>query len=78
MAVPHDVSIVGFDDIDLARHVEPALTTVHQPIRRKGEEAVDLLLATIRGGGAGATEHRRLDARLVVRHSSGPVTEGRA
>jgi DNA-binding LacI/PurR family transcriptional regulator len=78
MAVPHDVSIVGFDDIDLARHVDPPLTTVHQPIRQKGEEAVDLLLATIRGGGSIATEHRRLEAQLVVRDSSGPVREGRA
>jgi DNA-binding LacI/PurR family transcriptional regulator len=78
MAVPRDVSLVGFDDIDLARHVDPALTTVHQPIRQKGEEAVDLLLATIRGGGAEGTEHRRLDARLVVRDSTGPVRRGRA
>jgi len=78
MAVPRDVSVVGFDDIDLARHVDPALTTVHQPIRRKGEEAVDLLLATIRGGGSDATEHRRLDARLIVRESTGPVRRGRA
>jgi LacI family transcriptional regulator len=78
MAVPHDVSIVGFDDIDLARHVEPPLTTVHQPIRRKGEQAVDLLLATIRGGESVAAEHRRLEARLVVRHSSGPVRRDRA
>ena len=78
MAVPRDVSVVGFDDIDLARHVDPALTTVHQPVRRKGEEAVDLLLATIRGGGSDATEHRRLDARLIVRESTGPVRRGRA
>jgi len=72
MAVPRDVSVVGFDDIDLARHVDPALTTVHQPIRRKGEEAVDLLLATIRGGATGAVEHRRLEARLIVRGSTAP------
>jgi DNA-binding LacI/PurR family transcriptional regulator len=75
MVVPRDVSVVGFDDIDLARHVDPALTTVQQPIRRKGEEAVALLLATIHGGGR-ATEHRRLEARLVVRDSTGRAPAG--
>jgi len=75
MAVPGDVSVVGFDDIDLARHVDPALTTVQQPIRRKGEEAVALLLATIHGGGR-ETEHRRLEARLVVRDSTSRVPAG--
>jgi len=75
--VPTDVSVVGFDDIDLASHVEPPLTTVHQPIRKKGEEAVRLLLAVVgeRGpeNGAATPEHRRLETRLVVRGSSGPV-----
>jgi DNA-binding LacI/PurR family transcriptional regulator len=73
MGVPRDVSVVGFDDIDLARHVDPALTTVHQPIRRKGEEAVALLLATIRGRSPSSTEHRLLETRLVVRDSTGPA-----
>ena len=56
--VPGDVSVVGFDDIDLAQHVDPPLTTVHQPIRRKGEEAVRLLLAEIRRRDHGRPEHR--------------------
>ena len=51
--VPGDVSVVGFDDIDLSQHVDPPLTTVHQPIRRKGEEAVRLLL---RRGTTGSRE----------------------
>ncbi len=71
--VPGDVSVVGFDDIDLATHVEPPLTTVHQPIRQKGEEAVRLLLAVVREKGGARADHRRLETRLVVRGSSGPV-----
>ena len=74
LAIPGDVSVVGFDDIDLAQHVDPPLTTVHQPIRRKGEEAVRVLLDVVRRGGARARpEHRRLATRLVVRGSSGPA-----
>lgn len=41
--VPDDVSVVGFDDIDLAVAVTPALTTVHVPHRRMGQVAGDLL-----------------------------------
>ncbi len=71
--VPGDVSVVGFDDIDLASHVEPPLSTVHQPIRQKGEEAVRLLLAVVREMGGARADHRRLETRLIVRGSSGPV-----
>jgi DNA-binding LacI/PurR family transcriptional regulator len=71
--VPGDVSVAGFDDIALAQHTDPPLTTVHQPIRRKGEEAVRLLLAMIGGHPTGQAEHRQLATRLVVRASTGPA-----
>jgi DNA-binding LacI/PurR family transcriptional regulator len=71
--VPGDVSVVGFDDIDLASHVEPPLTTVRQPIRQKGEAAVRLLLAVVGETGGATPDHRRLETRLIVRGSSGPV-----
>jgi len=71
--VPGNVSVVGFDDIDLATHVEPALTTVHQPIDQKGEEAVRALVAVIEGVASSGLEHRRLETWLVVRDSTGPV-----
>ena len=67
------MSVVGFDDIDLAAARGPPLTTVHQPIRRKGEEAVAVLLSIVRGRDRAKPEHRRLDTRLIVRGSTGPV-----
>lgn len=71
--IPGDVSVVGFDDIDLAPHVDPPLTTVHQPIRRKGEEAVRLLLAVVERPDLPRPEHLRLETRLIIRASTGPV-----
>lgn len=73
LSIPGDVSIVGFDDIDLAQHVDPPLTTVHQPIRRKGEEAVRLLLTVMQRRDLAKPEHRRLATRLIVRGSTGPA-----
>jgi DNA-binding LacI/PurR family transcriptional regulator len=73
LGVPADVSVVGFDDIDLATHTDPPLTTVHQPIRRKGEEAVRLLLSIIDTHDVTKPEHRRLETRLIVRGSTGPA-----
>jgi len=72
LRVPEDVSVVGFDDIDLAAHVDPPLTTIHQPIRRKGEEAARLLLRVIERQGRGQPEHVRLETRFVVRGSTAP------
>lgn len=69
--VPADLSVVGFDDIDLAAHVDPPLTTVHQPIRQKGAEAVRLLLAEVKEGDRHRPEHMRLETRLIVRRSTG-------
>jgi DNA-binding LacI/PurR family transcriptional regulator len=72
LRVPADVSVVGFDDIELAQSTDPPLTTVHQPVRGKGEEAVRLLLAAIEGRGQ-PSGHRRLATHLVIRASTGPA-----
>lgn len=42
--VPDDIAVTGFDGIPLSRIVRPSLTTVRQPMRRLGEEAVELLI----------------------------------
>ncbi|WP_372476559.1 substrate-binding domain-containing protein [Pseudonocardia terrae] len=53
IAVPDELSVVGYDDIDFAETASVALTTVGQPGRRLGQEAVQLLLAEV-GGAEGA------------------------
>jgi LacI family transcriptional regulator len=47
MSVPGDISIIGFDDSEIASSVRPALTTIHQPIREIGIMSVELLLKKI-------------------------------
>ncbi|WP_417726644.1 LacI family DNA-binding transcriptional regulator [Roseovarius sp.] len=49
LRVPEDVSITGFDDIELATVVDPALTTVHVPHREMGREAARLLVGMVNG-----------------------------
>lgn len=70
IGVPRDLSVVGFDDLPLTRFTDPPLTTVHQPVRRKGEEAAQMLLAALEREPGTAVEHRTLETRLVVRSST--------
>ena len=74
--VPDELSIVGFDDIDVAAHVEPSLTTVHQPSREKGAVAARLLLGEIEQRDP-RPERRELPTRLIVRGSSAPPHDRR-
>jgi LacI family transcriptional regulator len=73
LRVPEDIAVVGFDDIPLAQHVEPALTTVHQPIYRMGQRATEMLIAHLNANNAGdgATTEQMLRTRLVLRESCG-------
>jgi LacI family transcriptional regulator len=78
LAVPDDLSVVGFDDSEQAGLVTPALTTVRQPLAEMGRMAVSLLLRLL--------DHQRVEAmsielatRLVVRESAAaPVTAAAA
>lgn len=70
--VPQDMSLIGFDDIELARFASPALTTIAQPKHRIGVTAVDMLLERIQGGRVQARQVL-LQPELVVRHSTAGV-----
>ena len=71
LAVPADLSIVGFDDLDLSRVVVPRLTTVRQPLEEMARMGVELLLRLIDGREID-TLHIELATELVVRASTGP------
>ncbi len=70
LGVPQDVSITGFDDIELATVVEPALTTVHVPHREMGREAARRLVAML--AGRDPETSTCLETRLCLRDTLGP------
>jgi LacI family xylobiose transport system transcriptional regulator len=69
LRVPEDVSIVGYDDIPLARWVTPRLTTVLQPLKRMGEEAARLAIR-LSEETPPTTPRMDLATSLVVRDST--------
>jgi LacI family transcriptional regulator, repressor for deo operon, udp, cdd, tsx, nupC, and nupG len=74
--VPEDVSIVGFDDIEISAHFIPPITTIHQPRERIGETAANMLLAMINdpaNAGTGEGVSRVLPIGLIVRGSTSPL-----
>jgi len=72
LRVPDDVSVVGFDDVDLAAFADPPLTTVAQATASMGRWAVAQLLDRVRGGPA-TIETVTLPVHLEVRASTGPA-----
>jgi DNA-binding LacI/PurR family transcriptional regulator len=74
VSVPLDLAVVGFDDISLSSYVQPPLTTVAQPTASMGRQALEMVLALIANGGAGASlvSNIVVQGQLVVRESSGP------
>ena len=71
LSVPGDVAVVGFDDVPLAWQSDPALTTVHQPLRGMGAAAARLLLAHFRGEPLPSSP-TVLPTSLIVRESTRP------
>ena len=69
--LPEALSVIGFDDIPMAKYVIPALTTVAQPIYKMGETAVEILLRRLDNPDH-PPETIRLDDQLVVRNSTAP------
>jgi len=75
LRVPDDIALVGFDDVPVATAVEPALTTVRQPIEGLGTMAAELLLNLLENPPDGQAPGQRiiLPAKLIVRDSCGAL-----
>ncbi|MET4127280.1 LacI family DNA-binding transcriptional regulator [Roseovarius sp. MBR-6] len=70
LSVPGDVSVTGFDDIELAGIVTPALTTVHVPHRQMGRRAAQMLITLCAGKDPGPSV--KLETSIACRASLGP------
>ena len=73
LRVPEDISVVGFDDIQIAVHNNPSLTTVRQPLEKMGEIAARTLLDRIEGHEDWVPEIA-IEPEFVVRNSTDRVT----
>jgi DNA-binding LacI/PurR family transcriptional regulator len=70
LSIPKDIAIVGFDDIPLAVHTSPRLTTVRQPMRLQGQLAAEMLLRRIGGNELQTRTERVLNCELIIREST--------
>jgi DNA-binding LacI/PurR family transcriptional regulator len=73
LRVPEDVSVVGFDDIQLAAYHSPRITTVRQPLREMGATAARILLQRLQGFKDYPSEFA-VPPELMIRETSGPAS----
>ncbi len=70
--IPGQLSITGYDDLQLSGFTEPPLTTLRQPIRKAGQSLAEKLLALL-GGAEPSTLQELWMPELIVRESDGPI-----
>lgn len=73
--VPQALSIIGFDDLEMARHVQPALTTLHVPTELLWHTVAERIIGALEQAPVQAATE--VDVELVVRESAGPAPAGR-
>jgi LacI family transcriptional regulator/LacI family repressor for deo operon, udp, cdd, tsx, nupC, and nupG len=67
LSVPDNLSVIGFDDIDMAAYTIPPLTTIHQPRLELGQRAMQMILDLLAGQ---TPENQLISAELVVRQTT--------
>ena len=72
LRIPEDISLMGFDNVELSSVIHPPLTTIHQPKYELGKAAVEVLLRLAAKHSDGRPEHRVLGVELIERQSCRP------
>lgn len=79
--IPEDMSIIGFDNVEMSQITSPPLTTIDQPKYETGKAAVEMLLRMMAKDSVSEPEHRIIGVRLIERQScqkiSGPAARNR-
>src|SRR5579872_4092106 len=73
--IPGDLSIIGFDNVEMSQITNPPLTTIDQPKYEIGEAAIEMLLNMIAKDGTREPEHRVIGVRLIERQSCRKISE---
>lgn len=76
LQIPRDISIVGFDDIQLSAYTQPALTTVQVPRRELAATAFRSLFQDQTAGKKNQKREFLIEPRLLIRQSTGPASDG--
>lgn len=72
LQVPGDISVVGFDDIEMSQYYVPGLTTIRQDRARLGRRAAEVLLDGLANSGAHEVQPELIGVELIVRASTQP------
>ncbi|NND40490.1 MAG: LacI family DNA-binding transcriptional regulator [Silicimonas sp.] len=74
LRVPEDISVVGFDDIEMSEYYVPALTTIRQDRHFLGRRAAEVLLDRLTGAGGVSGPEAPVPVELIVRASTRPLS----
>jgi len=72
--VPDQLSIIGFDNINMAKIVKPPLSIVVQPMKEIGEKAAEVLLSRLQGENNGEYSIYRLKTEVLIKESVKTIT----
>lgn len=75
VAVPGQISVIGFDDLDFAELINPPLTVIARDARLQGALAMELMIKQLTNGASAQPEHSMVDVQLVERGSCAPPRE---